>query len=149
MFRGWPLPYSSSETINKDANQYALERWFLKKEHWARPKQSSIGSNHLSPIGYKLDELKCPEIGDKCEDTIVFMQKIDGAIPSLLLDGGIPLVSRLLFSLFLKAKPLILFDINLFIILLLLIWELHIIHPYHTPFPVLPGLNIICLFILF
>lgn len=149
MFCGWPLPYSSSETINKDANQYALERWFLKNEHWARPKQCSIGSNHLTPIGYKLDELKCPEIGDKYEDTIVLMQEIDRAIPSLLLDGGIPLVSRLLFSLFLKAKPLILFDINLFIILLLIIWELHIIHSYHTHFPVLPSLNIICLFILF
>lgn len=52
-----------------------------------------------------------------------------------------------LFSLFFKAKPLILFAINLFMILLLIIWEFHIIHPYHTHFPVLPGFNIICLFI--
>lgn len=54
-----------------------------------------------------------------------------------------------LFSLFLKAKPLILFAINLFMILLPIIWEFHIIHPYHTHFPVFPGLNIIYLFILF
>lgn len=99
MFRGWPLPHSSSETINMDANQYALEQWFLKNEHWTRPKQCSIGSNHLAPIGYKLDDLKCPEEGDKYVDTIVFTQEIDHAIPSLLLDGGISSVSRLLFSL--------------------------------------------------